>query len=87
MKDKMLTTIENPFNPFKNFENWLKFDREKNHFTLELIDRFTLSRTSFTEEFDRMMYDWALEDIIESDFEGKYRIVNENSYFLEDNRT
>ena len=27
----MLSTSDNPFNPFDDFENWLAFDREKDY--------------------------------------------------------
>lgn len=35
----MLTTVDNPFNPFDDFDNWLMFDREKDHKTCELLAR------------------------------------------------
>ena len=27
----MLTTVDNPFNPFKDFDSWLMFDNEKGY--------------------------------------------------------
>ena len=37
--DCMLTTFDNPFDPFDQFTSWLLFDKEKGHNTCEYLAR------------------------------------------------
>ena len=41
----MLTTVDNPYNPFEQFALWNLFDKEMGHNTCELIAR--LSKISY----------------------------------------
>ena len=63
----MLTTIDNPFNPFDDFDNWLMFDREKDHKCCELLARNAnisdeMSQFEIDEEVER-----AIDEIIKHD--------------------
>ena len=33
----MLTTIDNPFDPFTQFDDWLRFDEEKGYHTCQFL--------------------------------------------------
>lgn len=46
---KMLTTMDNPYNPFKDWDNWYSFDQSHGYRTCELLDRFTHVHESMTE--------------------------------------
>ena len=46
----MLTTIDNPFNPFTNFDDWYAFDTSKGYNTCAYLDRICNSSENFTEE-------------------------------------
>ena len=37
MTNTMLTTVDNPFDPYKDFDNWLNFDQEHRYFTLDVM--------------------------------------------------
>ena len=37
----MLTTFDNPFNPFENFRDWFVFDIEKGYKCCEIVDRIS----------------------------------------------
>lgn len=39
MNDYMLTTIDNPFNPFEDFESWFKYDLIMGHDTCGTLAR------------------------------------------------
>ena len=41
MRQVMLTTIDNPFNPFVDFDNWFLFDIEKDYYTLSKLARLS----------------------------------------------
>ena len=46
----MLTTIDNPFNPFENFDSWFLFDVEKGYNSCAYLARIAKTSDEFTEE-------------------------------------
>ena len=63
----MLSTSDNPFNPFDDFENWLAFDREKDYKSCELLARNAIisdemSQFEIDDEVER-----AIDEIIKYD--------------------
>lgn len=44
VKPLMLSTTDNPYNPFTNFDEWFAFDCQKRYFTCDYLAR--LARTS-----------------------------------------
>jgi hypothetical protein len=71
----MLTTIDNPFNPFDDFESWLMFDIEKQHFSCERLARIV----NITDEMSPSEIDFeterAIDEIIKYDVEDIYQKV------------
>lgn len=62
-----ITTTDNPFNPLIDFENWYRFDMEKNYGTCSYLARIaitseTLSEKDFDEEIER-----AIDEIVEKE--------------------
>ena len=72
----MLTTIDNPFNPFDDFENWRMFDIEKQHYTCERLARsVNLSEEMSQSEVDAET-ERAIDEIIKYDVEDIYQKVS-----------
>lgn len=74
----MLTTLDNPFDPFNDFTSWFKFDCEKGHNTSSRIARIAqldseMTQKEVDEEMNRVM-----DFIIRYDLEEKYIKVKEN---------
>ena len=60
----MLTTVDNPYNPFEQFTSWLLFDKEKGYDTCEYLARIAnitddLSQKEIDAEVER-----AIDEII-----------------------
>ena len=73
----MLTTLDNPFDPFNDFAEWFKYDLEKGHHTCSRIDRIAkLSNEMSQKEVDEEM-ERAIDFIVKYDFEDKYIKVQE----------
>ena len=73
----MLTTLDNPFDPFNNFADWFKFDLEKGHNTSSRIARIADLNSEMTQkEVDEEM-ERAMNLIVKYDFEDKYIKVQE----------
>lgn len=75
----MLTTIDNPYNPFKQFDSWFLFDVEKGYNTCAYLDRIArtsdqLSDTENDEEIER-----AMDEIISNDFMNIYKKVKKET--------
>ena len=73
----MLTTLDNPFDPFNDFTHWHMFDLEKGHNTSSRIARIADLNSEMTQkEVDEEM-ERAMDLIVKYDFEDKYIKVQE----------
>ena len=66
--DFMLTTIDNPFNPFDDFTSWLMFDKEKGYNTCEKLARIANLADNLSEKEKNDEIDRAMDQIIKHDF-------------------
>ena len=71
----MLTTFDNPFDPFEQFTSWLLFDKEKGYNCCERFDRIAnitdeMTQKEIDEETER-----AIDEIIKYDFLNIYKKV------------
>ena len=71
-KEFMLTTVDNPFDPFEQFTSWLLFDDEKGYNTCGKIARIAQFTEDMTERERDIETDRAIEEIIEHDFLNIY---------------
>ena len=75
----MLTTNDNPFNPFEQFTSWFMFDVEKGYNTCSLLARICKDSEDFStieEDQDRVR---AIDDIVDNDFLNIYKKVTRNN--------
>ena len=74
----MLTTFDNPFDPFEQFTSWFLFDVEKGYNTCSYLGRIVnfndeMSENEKDEEIER-----AIDEIIQYDFLAIYKKVKRN---------
>lgn len=76
MEDSMLTTIDNPYDPFTQFNEWNTYDIEKGYNTNGLIARIVALRNGNEPFNDDLEEDIAtveaMNEIVELDPVGKY---------------
>ena len=60
----MLSTIDNPFNPFEDFSSWRMFDIEKEHYCCEYLDRIAITTDDMTEKEINEEQERAIDEII-----------------------
>ena len=78
-KDCMLTTFDNPYNPFDDFTLWLLYDKEQGYNTCERLARIAkLSDDMSQDEIDAET-DRAMDEIIFYDFLNIYKKVWQDS--------
>lgn len=63
----MLTTIDNPYNPFTQFDEWLQFDIEKGHRTCELLDSNSYTSVELSESDNSAAIDDGMNKVINDD--------------------
>lgn len=73
-EELMLTTIDNPYDPFVDWDNWLAFDEQNGYFTCGLLARLALTSNALTEEANEMAINHAIEDILNL-FPTLYKVV------------
>ena len=72
MSTCMLTTIDNPFDPFEQFTSWMLFDKEKGYDSSERLMRIAnisddMTQKEVDEEIER-----AIDETIKYDFMNIY---------------
>lgn len=77
----MLTTTDNPYSPFDQFEQWQLYDIEKQYFCCELLARIVHLEEDMSEKEKEEAIDRAIDEIVKNDLRGIYARANENDTF------
>lgn len=74
-KECMLTTFDNPFNPFEQFTSWFLFDVEKGYNSCAYLGRIARISDSLSDEENNLEVERAIDEIIKYDFMNIYKKV------------
>ena len=61
------TTIDNPFNPFEDFNSWFMFDIEKGYYTSSKLARLTKLEDDMTQKEENEEVERAVDELISID--------------------
>lgn len=75
MSKCMLTTFDNPYNPFEQFTSWFLFDVEKGYNTCSYLGRIARTSDQLSEEENDLEVERAIDEIIKYDFRNIYKKV------------
>lgn len=75
MKQAMLTTIDNPFDPFDQFDSWINFDMEKGYNSCAYLARIAFTSDSLSDAENEQEVERAIDEIIRYDFMNIYKKV------------
>jgi hypothetical protein len=82
-QDYMLTTFDNPYDPFEQFTSWFLFDVEKGYNTCSHLARIAVIEENFSQkEIDDEM-ERAIDEIIKYDFMNIYKKVGRKKETME----
>ena len=71
----MLTTVDNPFNPFEDFVSWFMFDVEKGYNSCGYLARIAQITDEMTEREVNEEIGRAINEILKYDFLNLYKKV------------
>ena len=62
-----ITTVDNPFDPFDDFDHWFQFDTEKGYYPSSTLARLTNLRNDMSDAEEAEEIERAIDRLIEID--------------------
>lgn len=66
----MLSTTDNPWNPWTEFDAWHTYDMQMGHHTLEYLSRIVVSSDELSMADQDEAIEFAIEEIVELNLNG-----------------
>lgn len=76
----MLTTLDNPFNPFIQWEQWFAFDVRQGYETCAYLARIVLSSRELSEIEEALAINLAIDEILKLNTLGIYIGVTRKTF-------
>ena len=71
----MLTTIDNPFNPYENFDSWFMYDSDHGYNTCSYLSRIAYTSDQLSEAENDAEIERAIDEIIKFDPFNRYKKI------------
>lgn len=76
---RMLTTIDNPFDPFTQYDEWYAYDIDHGYDTCGYLARIVVSSDDLSEEEESQAMEAGIQEILEYNILGIYKAVSRNT--------
>ncbi|MFL6416751.1 MAG: hypothetical protein ACJ74Y_13900 [Bryobacteraceae bacterium] len=73
----MLTTVDNPFNPFTNWDEWFAYDEACGYHTTSYLARIVRTSDELSDADQDVAIEDAIDEIVRENINGLYRKVAE----------
>lgn len=80
MDQHMLTTIDNPYDPFTRFDEWYEFDVSSGYNTAAYLARIVVTSDELSEADQDLALEQAIDEIVNENVLGRYRKVTRKSF-------
>lgn len=67
MASVAITTVDNPYNPITQFDEWFAFDMDKGYNTCAYLDRVARTSDAFSDTENDREIERAIDEIIKYD--------------------
>lgn len=71
----MITTVDNPFNPLTDWDDWYNYDESKGYYTSEYLARITKTSDDLGEKEQDQAIEDAIDEIIDLNPDGFYKKI------------
>ena len=75
MSSCMLTTVDNPFDPFDQFDSWYQFDVDKGYNSCSYLARIARTSDQLSDAENEKEIERAINEILKYDFMNIYKKV------------
>lgn len=72
----MVTTMDNPFDPFTQFDEWYAFDSSSGYHTPSFLARIVKTSDELSEGDQALAIEQAIDEIVHYNVNGMYRKVS-----------
>ena len=76
MAKHMLTTVDNPFDPFTQFDEWLVYDSQAGYETPSFLARIARTSNELSLADEELAVEQAIDEIVKENVLGIYRKVS-----------
>ena len=71
----VLTTNDNPYDPFDQFDSWFRFDMDKGYSSCSYLARIARTSDQLSDAENNEEIGRAIDEILKYDFQGIYKKV------------
>ena len=77
MQESMLTTVDNPNDPFTQYDAWYAFDERMGYHSTSLLARIVKTSDELSEADQSLAIEAAIDEIVRENVSGKHRKVTQ----------
>lgn len=78
-KEYMLTTVDNPYDPFTHFDEWFAYDNLKGYNTCGYLARVAKTSNELSDKLNSLAINDAIDEICKYNWLGIYRKVERDT--------
>lgn len=73
MAEHMLTTVDNPFDPRTNFDEWHAYDMTLGHHTMAFLARVVATSPQLSDADQSLAIELAIDEIVRENVSGLHK--------------
>lgn len=77
-REVMLSTVDNPYDPFTQWDEWYAYDEGKGYHSCSLLGRVTRATSDLGEAEEELAIVQAIDEIVRENVSGIHRKVFSN---------
>ena len=71
----MLTTVDNPYDPFTNFDEWNAYDMRAGYHTMAFLARIVVTSPDLSDADQDLAIELAVQEIAKENVSGVHRMI------------